>query len=46
MSNNISFVFRKGINGRECLQRAICENAQSPITVTGIFHDILNLFLT
>ncbi|KAJ6635896.1 hypothetical protein Bhyg_14482 [Pseudolycoriella hygida] len=37
---------RKGVNGKECLQRAICENAQSPITVTGVFHEILNLFLT
>ncbi|XP_037025433.1 uncharacterized protein LOC119066838 [Bradysia coprophila] len=37
---------RKGIDGKECLQRAICENAQSPIAVTGVFHEILNLFLT
>lgn len=38
--------FSKGINGRECLQRAICEHIQSPIRITGIFHEILSLFLT
>lgn len=36
----------KGVNGKQCLLRAICEAAQEPINHGGVFEEILHLFLT
>lgn len=37
---------RTGIDGRQCLLRAICEAAQTPIEHVGLFDEMLQLFLT
>lgn len=39
-------ICRKGHNGKECLMRAICEAAQTPISHVSVFDEILQLFLT
>lgn len=36
----------RGINGKHCLCRSICEAAQEPIHHFGVFDEILKLFLT
>lgn len=37
---------RRGIDGKECLLKSICEAAHSPIEKFGIFDEILHLLLT
>lgn len=37
---------RRGLNGKQCLLRSICEAAQAPIEHVGVFDEILHLFLT
>lgn len=41
-----TIVGRRGGHGRQCLQRAICEAAQTPIERVGVFDEMLQLFLT
>lgn len=41
-----TIVDRRGGNGRQCLQRAICEAAQTPVEHVGVFDEMLQLFLT
>lgn len=36
----------RGVNGKQCLFRAICEAAQEPIHQGGVFEEVLHLFLT
>lgn len=36
----------RGVNGKQCLFRAICEAAQVPINHGGVFEEVLHLFLT
>lgn len=36
----------RGVNGKQCLLRAICEAAQEPIHLGGVSEEILHLFLT
>lgn len=36
----------RGLNGKQCLFRAICEAAQEPIHHGGVFEELLQLFLT
>lgn len=37
---------RRGIDGKECLLKAICEAAHSPIEKFSVFDEILHLLLT
>lgn len=37
---------RRGNDGRQCLLRAICEAAQTPVEHVGVFDEMLQLFLT
>lgn len=41
----ISFMNRQGTNGKECLRKAICENAQIQHH-EGIFAEVINVILT
>lgn len=37
---------RRGIDGKECLLKSICEAAHSPIEKFSVFDEILHLLLT
>ncbi|KAL0110227.1 hypothetical protein PUN28_013699 [Cardiocondyla obscurior] len=37
---------RKGINGRECLKKSICETAMMPLEDEGLVGELLHLLLT
>lgn len=37
---------RRGIDGRDCLLKSICEAAHSPIESYSVFDEILHLVLT
>ena len=38
--------FRRGMNGEECVYRAICEAAQYPVEEEGLVGEILHILLT
>lgn len=42
----IELFYRDGKNGQECLQRTICEAAESPINHNGLLGEILQLLFT
>lgn len=47
MYNVIEMIMnRRGINGKECLLKAICEAAHSPIQKFSVFDEILHLLLS
>lgn len=39
-------ISREGKNGRECLLRAICEVAETPVNHNGLVGELLQLFFT
>lgn len=47
MYNLIEMIMtRRGIDGKECLLKSICEAAHSPIERFSVFDEILHLILT
>ena len=47
MYNVIEMIMnRKGIHGKQCLLKAICDAAHSPIQRINVFEEILHLLLT
>jgi hypothetical protein len=40
------FLYREGKNGRECLLRAICEVAETPVNHNGLVGELLQIFFT
>ena len=42
---NVMLYFRFGFNGHECVLRAICELAESPLLEDGVLGELLNILL-
>lgn len=39
-------IYRKGIDGRECMKKSICEAAMAPLKDEGLVGELLHLLLT
>ncbi|KAF2361219.1 Protein of unknown function DM4/12 [Trinorchestia longiramus] len=42
----MELVDKSGLDGRECLQRAVCEAAQAPLLEYGLLGEVLDIVLT